>query len=426
MKTARASQPENVIKLPQRKRHEAVIDGRFKVVPFTNRSGNQSWRVTGYKRDGSRIRENFVAEAAARCRHIELETEYLRGHAETVIRATKLSAEQIQLCEVAMIKLGDDWQHILDCVDSWKRHGKQHAVTESPRLDDAVKQYLAWLDSKDCTLAESTARKYRYRVGTTFRNSVPNHRVSDFTPDDIQNFVTTRSTGPQDRDTLKRAVSSFFSWCIERPRRWAMVNPCREVKVAIPHRDKPPEILTVAESAALLQAAMEYRAGLLAPFVALCLFAGLRPDSEAKRIQWPQINLDDAEMRIESIQSKTRRSRVASIHPTLGAWLKRYQNKPIFPANWRKHFDAVKLAAGFGTPTDERPDLKPWPVDVMRHTAISHFFRESGSYGLTAEQFDNSEAIIKKHYQGRVSTTDTASFYKITPAKLMKTLKAKE
>ena len=61
--------------------------------------------------------------------------------------------------------------------------------------------------------------------------------------------------------------------------------------------------------------------------------------------------------------------------------------------------------------------LKPWPVDVMRHTAISHFFRQSGSYGLTAEQFGNSEAIIKAHYQGRVSSEDTKRFYAILPTK---------
>lgn len=420
MKATAIAKPENVIKLPQRKRAEPVIDGRFKVVPFTNRSGNQSWRVMGTKRDGTRIRENFVAEAAARCRHIELETEYLRGHAETVIRATKLSAEQVQLCEVAMLKLGDDWQHILDAVDHWKRHGKQNAVTESPRLDDAVTQYLAWLDKPDCILRDATKRKYRYRIGTTFRNSVPNHRVSDFTPDQIEDFIGKQGTHASDRDTLKRAVSRFFSWCIERPRRWAMANPCREVKIAIPENDAPPTILSVSECEALLRAAMNHNSGTLAPFVAVCLFGGLRPDSEAKRLTWGQINLTDDEIRIEANQSKTKRGRVVTINKTLAAWLTRYKDKPLHTANWRKEFDAVKLAAGFGTPTDERPDLKPWPTDVMRHTAISHHFRQCGSYGLCAEQFDNSETIIKKHYQSRVSTTDTAKFYSLTPAAIEK------
>ena len=55
--------------------------------------------------------------------------------------------------------------------------------------------------------------------------------------------------------------------------------------------------------------------------------------------------------------------------------------------------------------------------DVLRHTAVSHYFRHTGSYGQTAEQFGNSEAVIKKHYAARVSTEDTKAFYSILPAK---------
>jgi hypothetical protein len=51
----------------------------------------------------------------------------------------------------------------------------------------------------------------------------------------------------------------------------------------------------------------------------------------------------------------------------------------------------------------------------LRHTAISHYFRATGSYGRTAEQFGNSEGIIKKHYQGRVSSADTKKFYALRP-----------
>jgi hypothetical protein len=56
-----------------------------------------------------------------------------------------------------------------------------------------------------------------------------------------------------------------------------------------------------------------------------------------------------------------------------------------------------------------------WVPDIFRHTAISHYFRKTGSYGQTAEQFGNSEAIIKRHYQGRVSSEDTKIFYAIAP-----------
>jgi hypothetical protein len=39
----------------------------------------------------------------------------------------------------------------------------------------------------------------------------------------------------------------------------------------------------------------------------------------------------------------------------------------------------------------------------------------TGSYGLTAEQFGNSEAIIKAHCQGQVASEDTNRFHRLTP-----------
>ena len=77
----------------------------------------------------------------------------------------------------------------------------------------------------------------------------------------------------------------------------------------------------------------------------------------------------------------------------------------------------MRASIGYGEPTKENPDLKPWVPDVLRHTAISHYFRATGSYGRTAEQFGNSESIIKKHYQSRVSSKDTKRFYALRPSR---------
>ncbi len=438
-----ATEPVNIVPLPDQQRRPAKRSKeRFKVVEFTNpRTRTNSWRVSGIKRDGSRIRENFAEEPAAKCRQVELETEYLRGHVETAIQATKLSADQIRLCESAVLQLGEDWPRIFDAASYWQQHGKQRMAVESPRIDDAVDQYLAWL--KNCKFRDDTKKHWKTRM-TLFKNSVANVRVADVDSDFIESFLKARNVSPSTKDTDRRAISRFFSWCIERPRRWAAINPCREVKIE--HSEASPiQVLTVAECKALLEAAKP--AGLL-PYVTVCLFGGVRP-FEAARLTWQAVNLSDGEIRLEASQvkngRKSRRGRVVSICDTLAAWLKPQEDRPFFPANWRKKFDAVKLAAGFGSHWKEhkafsrwpkakrKPQcfceecckrkgitLKAWPDDVMRHTAISHFFRKTGSYGQTAEQFGNSEAIIKTHYQGRVSSEDTKEFYALLPAKARK------
>jgi integrase len=282
----------------------------------------------------------------------------------------------------------------------WKEHGKRAAVTESPRIDDAVDQYLEWL--KAGTFRAATKRNWKFRMGV-FKNSVQNVRVSEITPDFIDAFLTKRNTTPGGKDTDKRAISRFMSWCIERPRRWATSNPCREVKVAKGEASAP-SVLTVGQCASLLRAAEAHKGGLLVPYVAVCLFGGLRP-FEASRLPWAQVNLKDKEIRLEAKQTKTGTPRTVTIEPTLAKWLTAYKGREFYPANWRKEFDAVREAAG----------ITEWPHDVLRHTAISHHFRLHNSYGKAAEQFGNSEAIIKAHYQGRVTSDETKKFYALAP-----------
>jgi len=385
---------------------------RFKIVHFTNPSGETVSRVSGVKRDGTRIRENYGDEVSARCRQTELEAEYLaRAGEPTTLRSTRLTETQARLAETVFPLLERD-EDLLTAVNFWRQNQHLHVAVESPKIDDAIDQYLTWLET--APFRDATRRHWKTRM-KVFKNGVSNVRVSQVTPETLETYLATRNTSPAGKDTDRRAISRFFSWCIERPRRWCNTNPAREVTID-QGETPPPAILTVEECENLLRAAEGYESGLLVPYVAVCLFAGLRPD-EAKRLTWQQVNLADKEIRMEANQTKTKTPRVVAIHATLAAWLTPYKGKTFFPVNWRKEFDAIKELAGFVGRQDPatKGTGKPFPHDVMRHTAISHFFRDCGSYGLTAEQFGNSEAIIKKHYQGRVSTEDTRKFYAIQP-----------
>ena len=129
-------------------------------------------------------------------------------------------------------------------------------------------------------------------------------------------------------------------------------------------------------------------------------------------MRWDQINFDDGEIRIEAAQSKTGRSRTFKMDETTTTWLESCKGREFFPDNFKNDWPEMLRKAGFGSAKD---GLRPWVKDILRHTSISHFFRKSGSYGLSAERFGNSEAIIKRHYQGRVSSEETKRFYAIMP-----------
>ena len=182
--------------------------------------------------------------------------------------------------------LGDEWARLVDAVDLWKRTGGQ-VLPDSPRLYEAVDQYLEWLETKS-PFRDATKRHWRVRI-KTFKKSVTNTRLAQVTPEFIEQFLDKRTSSAACKDTDRRAVSRFFSWCIERPRRWVAANPCREVRI---HQDAkgPVAVLSVEECKSLLQAA-EANGGELAPVcgrLPVCWLATIRDGAPALGTNQPQ------------------------------------------------------------------------------------------------------------------------------------------
>jgi integrase len=272
--------------------------------------------------------------------------------------------------------------------------------------DEAFAAFGKWLDGAAdangngiCKLRELSRGSLRNRV-EQFVNSLGWVRVSEVSPEIVENFLGKLNVSARTRENYKLNISRFFSWCIERPRRWTASNPC--ALISIDHDEKgAPEILTVAECERLLRAAEAHG---MAPYFAVALFGGLRP-FEIRRLAWDNVNFDDREIRVDGKTSKTGRSRVVTMDETLHAWLSACKGEPFMPKGFFQLFPKITKAAG----------LTRWPVDVLRHTSISHYFRSTGSYGLCAERFGNSEKMIKAHYQSRVSTADTRLFFALKP-----------
>jgi integrase len=284
-----------------------------------------------------------------------------------------------------------------------------------------LKEFLSWLEPTP-ELRAKTKINLRNRVGN-FVKGVANKRVIDVMPEHVETYLAARNVSPDTKDADCRAISSFFSWCMKGRRHWCVNNPCYAVEVeGRTGGAREPVVLPVEECERLLRAAEGFEGGRLVPYVALCMFGGLRP-FEAARLSWEQVNLVDKEIRLMGQQTKTGKGRIVEICPTLKAWLSRYKGRDeIYRAAFELELREVRASIGYGEPTKENPDLKPWVPDILRHTAISHYFRATGSYGRTAEQFGNSEGIIKKHYQSRVSSKDAKRFYALRPAG-MKTAK---
>ena len=388
---------------------------RFKILPYQNpRTGTKSWRVTGTRRNGERIRENYADAQEAQFRHTELEGEFHAANGVAALRATRLTDEQVGIAEAAFKRLERD-EDLMTAVDHWLRTGKPASVQESPRLEDAFKVWSEWAQATT-ELRVKTKENIRYRL-QHFIKRVGNMRVVDVLPEHIEHYLAQQNITPNSKDAYCRALSSFFGWCLKGKRHWAVNNPCYAVEIegVRSKEEREPAVLPVDECEGLLRAVESVRQGRVAAYLALCLFGGLRP-AEAARLKWEQVNLVDGEVRLNGTQTKTGKGRTVAIGKTLKAWLSRYRKageiyRPIYEADLQE----IRARIGYGPKSEKQPTLKPWVPDVLRHTAISHYFRATGSYGRTAEQFGNSESIIKKHYQSRVSSKDTKRFYALRP-----------
>lgn len=387
------------------RRYRLSAEGsRFRVVEFINPSGAVAYRVTGWTLDRQRIRENYASQKAAVARRVELENEFLRGKQPENVRATTLTADQLRHAETAYTLLGIDADpgELVRGIRYWIDHGRhQTGPEDAPRLDDAIAQWAAWLPESG--LRPRSQDTLRHRVNM-FSRLVGNPKLGEITPDFLDGYFGRLKGSPAGKDASKRALSSFFNWCLERPRRWMTINPARGVRVLPKNRvDHQPAILTVQEAERVMRAAESVEGSRMVPWFALGLFGGLRP-TEAARMTWEQVNLIDGQIRLEASQVKTGSSRIVEINDTLRTWLEAYRSAPI--GYWQTTFRNIVLASGV-----------KWTPDVLRHTAATALLRIVGKYADVARELGNSEAILRKHYEGRMSSTDAQKIFALRPTK---------
>jgi site-specific recombinase XerD len=104
-------------------------------------------------------------------------------------------------------------------------------------------------------------------------------------------------------NALRPRSSALFGHAIRQD--YCATNPAQKI-------DKPksenraPEILTTEQARQLMATTRERDAGLI-PYVSVCLFAGIRPELEAGKLEWPDISKNYIEIRAKIAKSRKRR-----------------------------------------------------------------------------------------------------------------------
>jgi integrase len=225
--------------------------------------------------------------------------------------------------------------------------------------------------------------------------------IADITPAEIREYISRNGWGPRTARGYLCDVQTLFSFAVRN-------RYCREnVAEAVDKprlEDKPPGILTVPQSAALVNTCQRADKSLLATIV-ICLFAGVRPE-EARRMEWANIGPDFLE--VTSAKSKTRRRRLVPLTPQLRAWLDlaRALGSELPARNVPDKFNRVRRLAGL---------FKGWPHDAMRHSFASYHLAKHRNENETALVLGNSPQMIFSHYREVVRPDEAEKFFGILP-----------
>jgi integrase len=174
--------------------------------------------------------------------------------------------------------------------------------------------------------------------------------------------------------------------------------------------------LTVPQTAAILRRAEAGRTELI-PYLALALFAGIRP-GELTRLRPERIGTEW--IVIDGKIAKTADHRTIPIRANLRAWLDAYPpSNPIPPLSQKHLYGAIRaLCRETLTEPDTASRIQSWPPDCMRHSYASYAYDLTRDAALVASEMGHRGTdIFFRHYRGLVQPGDGANFFGIAPTK---------
>lgn len=388
--------------------------GVFSIVEYENATGSTSFRVTGTKIDGTRIRKNFSNRPEAEGELSALNTESLNTGVQ--VKATRLTSDQLTEAENAFRELAG--KPLMPAVRFYLENFRE--ALKPITVADAYGKFLE-AHAKEYGSREDTIRNLRNRVRFLVTAHGPK-LVSNILPEHIRDALKRSGSSPVNQDNDRRAFSSFLSWCVdhEHCKENVAKKKTRQRKTTghVEQEQAEIDIMSLPEVRKMLDAALRFEGGKLIPYVVLGTFCAIRP-RELSRLSWNEINLKEKTVTISAKISKVRGRRIVEIPANAIQWLMPHSIKrdPIKGKNWRREFDRIKAAAGFGgrSAKADGKKIKPWVQDIMRHTGISHHLAYHQHEGKTAQWAGNSPDVIQRHYKGLVNAMDAKTFWRIAP-----------
>jgi integrase len=290
-------------------------------------------------------------------------------------------------------KITDAVDFLVDHLERVRRHGITVSqlgleVLEAKRRDGKAPAYLADL---------------RKRL-TRFCQDFGNRSIASIAVDELDTWLRDLPLSPKSRANYRANIGVLFSYAEQR----GIIDRNPIPRTAKPKLiDRPPDIFTVDELQALLEAATR-TAHDVVPMLAIGAFAGLR-EAEIQRLDWSEVDLARRHIEVKAAKAKSARRRIIPIQPNLAGWLRPYagQSGQVVPPGSRRKLDRVRKESG----------LARWPQNGLRHSFASYRLAAiHDAPRVSAELGHTSPQMLYSTYRELVLPEEAERYWKIDPA----------
>lgn len=337
-----------------------------------------------YWRNGSRVTATFRSEREARAWLLDLNNEI-----EPLVGAELIDA-------FTALKMLHDGVTLVDAVKYYNDH---HIQASEFTLEAIANSFIS---ERERELRPATIRNYRQVLNRALRAF---NSLSEMTTESLKAWM--KDFTPDNRNRAIRSLSAFFSWCMEN--NYAATNPAANIRLS---KTKSPtrRIFTLDEAKRYLALAESVDPDTV-PYIACCMFAGVRPE---ECVQLTKQHFTTEFIRVTEDIAKTHQARAIPIAPNLKSILSKY---PVHPKGIAcgysiSHFTKRKAGAVLQAYKDAGFE---WANDIMRHSYASYEYERTKDAATTAANLGHTTtATMFKHYRGLVDLGLGDQYFAIT------------
>jgi integrase len=354
--------------------------------------------------NGKRTRKSFKSQAKAEryLRDYDQQQEVWQEKQGILRRrigedAGKLSNQQLRQALEAFHSLGDNTT-ITEAVRFYLEHGQ----LKNPRT---VKDFHTdYLHFREVTKRRRprTIQEIRFRIGR-FVNDFGSRLLHSIGKIELQAWMEKQGGSGINQHHYRAQLSAFFKRAVVCGHVSEKLNPARGLEV--PDLEKTvPYVMPVKDVEKLLKYTANNEPAMI-PYIALCLFAGIRP-MECERLTWDRVNFDTKRIRIDAATSKTKQERYVDMSDNLLSWLLRFPHSEEKMHYSRKAFQRIR----------SKCDVQ-WKSDCMRHSFGTYHVKLYENAGKTALQMGHrNTGILFDHYlNAKFTQQDAQQFFDLSP-----------